>query len=363
MNILFFHYSMQSGGAERTIALLSDYSFRQGDAVTIVTMDDEPSFYLLNPSINHIRLSICRQSKNLLKAIEGNLRSIRKIKNVFLKCQPDVVLCFGPNSILLSFLAKGGMKYKIIGSEVANPFESKSNFWSKGKRIISTLCDGFIFQTEGARHYYPLSLQNKSIVLSNSIAAVADFEASERPWEERKNLCAVGRIDEGKCFDDLITAFAKVHEKHPEVKLDLYGDGPCRSELETMSANLGLQKFIVFHGRCNTILEEYSKHKIFVMTSRSEGMPNVLMEALASGCACVSTDCDFGPSELIRDGENGFLVPVHDTNAMAEKICLLLDDDTICQRFSKRAQLIRKTNDIEIIGKVFRTYLEKLQGV
>lgn len=362
MKILFFHYSMQSGGAERTIALLSDYASRHGDVVSIVTMDDQPSFYLLNPSINQMRLNICRNSINLYKAIEGNLRSIRKIKNAYLSCQPDVVVCFGPNSILLSFMARGGMKYKIIGSERTNPFDSKSNFWSKSKRRISTLCDGFIFQTKGARSYYPLSTQNKSIVLPNSIVA-ADFEDLDRPWKERKNICAVGRMDEGKCFDDIITVFTKVHEKYPQVQLDLYGDGPCRPKLEAMSANLGLQQFIVFHGRCSTILEEYANHKIFVMASRREGMPNVLMEALASGCACVSTDCDFGPSELIGDGDNGFLVPVHNANAMAEKICLLLDDDTICQRFSKRAQLIRKTNDIEIIGKVFRTYLEKLQGV
>lgn len=359
MNLLFFHYSMQSGGAERTIALLSDYVSRQKDVVTIVTMDDEPSFYPLHPSINHIRLNISRQSKNTFKAIERNLRSIEKIKAAYMACQPDVVVCFGPNSTLLSFIARGGMKYKIIGSERSNPFDSRSNFWSKSKRRISTLCDGFLFQTKGAMDYYPLSTQNKSIVLSNSIVT-ADYKVLDRPWEERKHICAVGRMDEGKCFDDLITAFAKVHEKQPEVKVDLYGDGPIRHELEAMSAKLGLGDYMLFHGRCNSILEEYAKHKIFVMTSRSEGMPNVLMEALASGCACVSTDCHFGPSELIRDGENGFLVPVNDTEAVFEKVCFLLDDDTICQNFSNAALLIRQTNDIEIIGKAFYSYLNRL---
>lgn len=359
MNLLFFHYSMQYGGAERTIALLSNYVSSQGDVVTIVTMDEKPSVYPLHPSINHIRLNISRQSKNTFEAIERNLCSIKKIKAAYMARQPDVVVCFGPNSTLLSLLARGGMKYKIIGSERSNPFDSKSNFWSKSKRRISTLCDGFLFQTEGARAYYPLSIQNKSIVLPNSIAA-SDFGVLDRPWKERKDICAVGRMDEGKGFDDIINVFAKIHEKYPQVRLDLYGDGPCRLELEAMSAKLGLEQFIVFHGRCRSILEEYANHKIFVMASRREGMPNVLLEALASGCACVSTDCDFGPSELIRDGDNGFLVPVNDTDTMAGKICLLLDDDRICQMFSKRAQLIRKTNDIEIIGKVFYSYLNRM---
>ena len=76
MKILFFHYSMQSGGAERTIALLSDYASRHGDVVSIVTMDDQPSFYLLNPSINQMRLNICRNSINLYNGFGTDLASL-----------------------------------------------------------------------------------------------------------------------------------------------------------------------------------------------------------------------------------------------------------------------------------------------
>ncbi len=361
MRLLFFHSSMQAGGAERTIALLSDYAVRQGDSVTIVTMDERPPFYRLNPSITQIRLACSRQSRNVFEALQNNFRTYRAIKKVYRFQQPDFVICFGPNAILLSFLARRGMKYRIIGSERTNPYLSQSGFWNKSKKWISTICDGYLFQTEGARGYYPASTQRKSIILPNGIDSFL-FEGNVLPWENREHICAVGRMDDWlKCFDDLLTAFSIVREKHPSVELNIYGDGILRTELEAMSARLGLQSSVIFHGRCSTVLEEYSKHKVFVMTSQLEGLPNVLMEAMASGCACVSTNCDFGPSELIHDGENGFLVPVHDVEAIAERLCALLEDDELSHRFGEAATEIRKTHDVECIGNVFRHYLISIQ--
>lgn len=359
MNIVFFHSSMQAGGAERTIALLSDYAVRHGDTVTIVTLDGQPSFYSLNSAVAHIGLNCSRHSRDLLEALRNNFRNLSTIKGVFRSQQPDHVICFGPNTALLAFLARGSMKYRLVGSERTNPYCSQSGFWRRNKKWISTLCDGYLFQTEGARGYYPASTQRKSVILPNGLVSVV-FAANERPWETRKHICAVGRMDEEKCFDDLLSAFFKVHQRHPSVELDLYGDGPLRTKLEGLAASLGLQASVTFHGRCGTMPEEYARHKLFVMASRQEGMPNVLMEALASGCACVAANCDFGPSELIRDGENGFLVPVHDTDAMADRLCRLLEDDALCQSFSKAALSIRQSHSIETVGAAFRTYLNQL---
>ena len=128
MNIVFFHSSMQAGGAERTIALLSDYAVRQGDTVTIVTIDDQASFYPVAPAVKHIRLNCIRHSANILEALRNNLHTISAIKEAYRADQPDTVICFGPNTILLSFLARGNMKYKIIGSERTNPYLFQSGF-------------------------------------------------------------------------------------------------------------------------------------------------------------------------------------------------------------------------------------------
>lgn len=359
MNILFFHYSMQAGGAERTIALLSDYATRQGNNVTIMTMDNRESFYMLNQEVRHLKLALEYNSSNIGQAIKNNLVRIKAIKSILKKNDPNIVICFGINTIFLSWLCRGKMQYKIVGSERTNPYCNNYGFWNKSKKWISRLCDGFLFQTNGARSYYPTSTQKVGTILPNSIIA-SEFMKLDKPWSYRKNICAVGRLDDDKCFDDILFAFSKIYDKYPNVHLNIYGDGPNRNNLEALSQKLGLGEVVSFCGRCKDILDEYSKHKIFVMASRLEGMPNVLMEAMASGCACVATNCDFGPNELIHDGGDGFLVPVSDRNAIAERLCNLLDNDNLCQSFSKAAKEIRNTHDLEIIGKYFNAYLERI---
>lgn len=356
MKLLFYHYSMQSGGAERTISLLSNYMAECGNEVVIVTMDDKPSFYPLHPKVQHTRLKTARQSRNILDSIKNNISAIKSIKTVFSSFCPEVVVCFQPNTLLFSWLVRGGMGYRIIGSERANPYLWNQSLWKKAKKWISLCADGYLFQTRGAQSYYSVRTQKKSIILGNMIQQ-EEFTRREMDWSQRKNICAVGRMSAEKCFDDLLHAFVFVLERYPEVHLDLYGEGPLRRDLENLCIELGLKNAVQFCGRNDQILDEYAKHKIFVLTSLSEGMPNVLMEAMASGCACVSTDCDFGPSELIHDGENGLLVPVHDVNAIAARLCRLLEDDVLCYKLGQSAQTIRQTHDVHQIGMLFRNYI------
>lgn len=360
MKILFYHYSMQTGGAERAIALLSNYAVRQGDEVTILTKDNAPSFYTLDPRIRLIHLNTACSSANKVEAIKNNLYGLARLKSALRSCKPDVVICFGAvsNSLFQAWLVKE-RRCKLIGSERANPLEWPKSIWLKLTPWISTKCDGFIFQTTGVRDLYPVKTQEVSIVLQNSIDTTA-FEQAEFPWDARAGICAVGRLDSVKCFDDLLRAFAIVHQRFPEAHLDLYGDGPERARLQELANALDLGTAVIFRGSNQKIISEYARHKLFIMTSRSEGMPTVLLEALASGCACVSTDCDFGPSDLIRDGENGFLVPVHDIDAAADRLCRLLEDDVLSRRFGEAAKSIRETNSVEKIGDAFRTYVRRI---
>lgn len=359
MKIIFFHSSMQAGGIERTISLLSELFVSKGDNVTIVTLDNCDSFYPLLSEVNHVKLGLMTDSKTKKEAIWNNFKRIKNLRKVLKNEHPDVIISFGTSTELVCFLARMGLEGKLVGAEQANPFLSANNIWNKNKRLIARLCDGYIFQTKGAAGYYPASVQRKGVIFQNGLKSDT-FKLLDRNWNERENICAVGRMDAEKCFDDLLKAFSIVHKKHPDVRLNFYGDGPLRNSLQRLSVQLGLHDSVKFHGRCEGILKEYAAHRIFAMSSEQEGFPNVLMEALASGCACVSTDCDFGPSELIKDGVNGFLVPVHDPNAMADRICRLLEDDALCRKMSNSAISIRDTHDIDSIGASFRSYMSQL---
>lgn len=362
MKIAFFHYSMQAGGAERTIANLSNYLVEKGDSVTIITADDRPAFYVLDQRVRQCSIHTARVSKNTWQAVQNNLFTVRQLKKVFREISPDIVICFETTSLFPVWLARNHRSYKIIGSERTNPFLDNGGFWNRIKGWISARCDGFVFQTAGARSYYPPKTQERSIILGNPLDPM-QYESTRRDWSTRADLCAAGRLAAVKCFDDLLKAFAIVIRQYPSAALDLYGDGPEGERLEELAQQLGLQQNVHFCGRTQDMRSAYSQHKIFVMTSCLEGMPNVLMEALANGCACVATNCDFGPSELIRDGENGFLVPVHDVDAIAQYLCRLLGDDGLCRSLGEQAEAIRNTHSLEAIGCRFRQYLLQMLQV
>jgi glycosyltransferase involved in cell wall biosynthesis len=146
----------------------------------------------------------------------------------------------------------------------------------------------------------------------------------------RKLLLAVGRMDKQKQFDHAIEAFARLAERHSSWDLVVLGDGPERSDLEQKASALGLKHRVHMPGRAGNIAEWYERADLYVMSSRFEGFPNTLAEAMAHGCAAVSYDCDTGPRDIIRDGVDGLLVrPASDIDALAGSLSrLMADDDT-----------------------------------
>ena len=359
MNICFFHSSMQPGGIERTISLLANMYVQNGDEISIVTLDDKDSFYSILLDVQQYHLGLSGNSQNAFQAVKRNIRTVVAFRRNIKSIRPDVIITFGANTELTAYLGRIGLPMKLIGAERANPFYRTDSFWSKNACRIAKRCDGFLFQTQGAASYYPESVREKALIVQNGINAIA-YERLDRPWSARKNICAVGRMAADKGIDDVIRAFAIVHSKITDVVLDLYGDGEKRNELEDLAASLGISDRVIFHGRCSTMPEEYAKHRIFLMMSRREGFPNVLLEAMASGCVCVAGNCDFGPSELIRDEEHGFLVPVGDYEAAADRVLVALENDEIAQSISQKAKAVRLTNNIKTIGQQIHDYLEAI---
>lgn len=359
MNICFLHSSMQAGGIERTIMLLSSYLVNNNYNVSIVTLDNEESFYPLDKRVNHVKLGVSGNSCSPLNAVFNTIKRTAAFKKIIKKEKFDVVLCFGASTELMAISAKGFRKYKVIGAERANPYIETNSFWSKNKRHIAEKCNGFVFQTEGSSKYYTSTVIKKGIVIQNGID-VERFEQVEIPFEKRSGFCAVGRIDKDKCFDELIDIFSKVLKECPDEILNIFGDGPERKKLESKVIEKGIQNNVFFRGKSNDIMNEYAKHKFFIMTSSTEGFPNVLLEALASGCVCVSSNCDFGPGEMIVNGENGILVDTHNIDSFVNSICSIYNNDDICQRMSLKSKEIRKKNDFKIIGRQYEDYIKKV---
>ncbi|MDQ3616395.1 MAG: glycosyltransferase [Actinomycetota bacterium] len=135
-----------------------------------------------------------------------------------------------------------------------------------------------------------------------------------------KTVLAAGRLSHTKGFDVLIAAWVHVAEKHPDWQLQICGEGELRSELRRQIIDLGLQRHVHLVGYRTHLQEDMSRASIFVLSSRAEGYPRVILEAMACGVPVISTDCPSGPREMISPGVDGLLVPSQDPEALGAAV-------------------------------------------
>lgn len=158
-----------------------------------------------------------------------------------------------------------------------------------------------------------------------------------------KRFVAAGRLQYQKNYESMIRIFALVHGRCPEWRLDIYGDGPDRESLQLLITSLGLEGAATLRGNTGNMAEVLSEASCFLLTSRWEGMPLVVIEAMTFGLPVVSYDCPSGPKDLIEEGVNGFLIPCGDEEAFASKVVALAEDERLRRRLgeasARRAEL------------------------
>lgn len=197
-------------------------------------------------------------------------------------------------------------------------------------------------------------LVNKDLHDRKSEPLGEEFE-SDRP-----SILAVGRLIKVKNYDLLINSFADIADNTKAI-LYILGEGSERPHLEDLIQQSGLTSRVKLLGFDKNPFKWMSKVDLFVLSSNNEGMPGVLVQALACGACCISTDCKTGPKELIEDGHNGFLVEVGDRKALSSKMQQLLHDRSLASQFRSRAPLsIKRFNEKEGIESYF-SFLEKDQ--
>jgi glycosyltransferase involved in cell wall biosynthesis len=176
-----------------------------------------------------------------------------------------------------------------------------------------------------------------------------------------KVVIAAGRMKRQKNFRALVQAFALVVEKHPDWKLRIFGGGPNRANLEKLIAERGLEGNVVLKGQVKNIGPELSKASIYALSSRREGFPMVLLEAMSKGVPVVSFDCPTGPRDIVRERENGLLVPPRDVEALAAGIAEMIEDDELRRRCGAGALATAERYTPEVIGARWRQLLDELR--
>ncbi len=359
MKIAILMGTLHIGGAERVATTLASYLSNHNVDTYLISFANEESSYTLDSKINFIK----NKGNMNLNRIKGIRQRIKFMFNILDEIKPDLVFTMFWNINLYALVYKifGKNRIKLISSERGNPNRIKGI-----KRLlnnISSRCsDGFIFQTERAKECFSKKVQRMGCVIHNAISNPLLTKVESSKVMTENTITTMGRLEYQKAHDIMIKACAPIFKERPEYKLIIYGEGSQRKELEKLIEDLNMQNNILLPGSLENAIFEVAKSKVFLLTSRYEGMPNALMEAMALGIPCVSTNCDMGPAELIRDGIDGYLVPVDDINSITQKVRILLSDEQLRERISENCKKINETHSVDKIYGEYLKYFIKIIG-
>jgi len=175
------------------------------------------------------------------------------------------------------------------------------------------------------------------------------------------NVISVGSMhDDRKSFDIQIKLWSKISKAHPKWVLNIYGSGKGMNKLQSLVDSLNLNKNVILYGNSNTMEKHYLDSSIFLFTSKAEGLPMVLIEAQSYGIPCVSFDCPTGPSDIITDAKNGFVVKQNDVLTLEEKICKLIENEKLRKEMGKNARENAKLYSPESISKLWTKLFNKI---
>jgi len=358
MRVAIIITSLHSGGAERVTAHLANAWAALGWEISVITLArKELDFYQLHTDIDRLALDLSGDSRGLIEAVQANVRRVVALRCALRAFRPDTVVAMMTSAGVLATLATRGLNCRVIVSErIYPPLYPLGWIWNLLRRVAYRRACRVVMLTREGLNWLEKEIPGaKGAVIPNpAIYPLPLGEPVLRPVQilasERKLLLAVGRLDEGKQFDCLLDAFATLAIRHPSWDLVILGEGPERAGLEQQIAALGLQRRASLPGRAGNMGDWYGRADLYVMSSRFEGFPNTLTEAMAHGCAAVSYDCDTGPRDLIRHEVDGLLVaPVGDVPALTEALDRLMGDEGERTRMASRALEVRERYSMEKI--------------
>jgi len=329
--------SLQAGGMERVMSELAGYfASREELEVHLILYGISREIFYEIP--DNILISIPGFKFHNKWRLWYTIKTIYFLRVTIKNIRPDSILSFGEywNSFVL--LAVRFLNYPVFISDRCSPVKEFGLFHGLLRKFLYTKASGIIAQTETAKQFYSRQIAHHNItVISNPVRN----NTSYRSFKERENIIlSVGRLIETKHYDRLIKIFHKT--KAPGWKLVIIGSNALKQDnmtkLLSLVNELELKSCVVIEGKKSNVFDYYNKSKIFAFTSSSEGFPNVIGEALAAGVPAISYNCIAGPSDLISDGINGFLVPVFNDELFLEKLQLLVDDETLLTQMSKEAR-------------------------
>ena len=361
MRLTLVIHSLSAGGAEKIMTILANYWAERNWDITLLTFDSDPSFYYLDDRVKHIPLAIASSSENIFTAIYENLIRIQVLRSAISKSRPDAVISFLSTVNILTIIATRGLKTPVIVEEHNYPDMCPlGRIWEILRMWTYPRADKVIALTARALGCLSPQIQARGYVLPNPVLPIIFKENCQIQWIVKPSLIAMGRLDEQKHFDLLLQAFSTLKDNHPEWTLTILGEGKLRAQLEDLRDHLGLKDRVYLPGVVKNPHDFLRQADIFVMSSRFEGFPNAICEAMACGLPVISTDCPSGPREIIREGVDGNLVPTEDVLALSNAMQNLMLNESLRNHLAQNALEITDRFGLERIMAMWDKILQEV---
>lgn len=352
--IAFVTRVLSSGGAEMVLGQIVNACARQGMECLLLTTWPNKTVPRFHPNVTVEELD------DAGPGLKGKWKQYAQARKRICGFGAELVLSMPEDIGIYVIPAMFGTGIPVVVSERNNPWVMPYKKVTRLlRRLVYPFAGGLIFQTERAASFFPSRQRKKGIVLPNPLDISRLPEVYE--GQREKIVVSAGRLDDQKNFPLLMDAFAKFHENHGEYRLVIYGEGAKREELEKKAAETLPEGSWSLPGRVSDLPQRISRCGIFALSSDYEGVPNVLIEAMAVGTPSVSTDCaPGGAAALIENGKNGLLVPVGDAQALAQALSDMADHPEEAARMGREAVRIRESLDAHKVTAQWLNYLRSL---
>ncbi len=337
-------------GTERVLNLVANALGPHHD-VEILSLGPPPSTARGYPYSRDVKLSYLPIVGGAIGLTVANVRAAAHIA----RGGYDAVVLAGVGEIKYVLLSVLRHDTRFVAWEHFNAAYTYQRF---NRRFAAKYCDAIIALTRQDAEDWERLLHPRARVcrIPNPVPRFPERASSL----DAKRILALGRLEDQKRFDCLIQAFADFHLTHPDWMLRIRGSGTKRESLSLKAAELGIENCVEIADPTMAVDAEYANAAIYAMSSEFEGFPMTLLEAMASGLPCVSFTCPNGPSEIIKDGEDGFLVCPGDISALTARLIKLADDDELRHRMGTKARANIQRYDIGLIAEQWMNFLRGL---
>lgn len=364
--LMFFVPSLGAGGAERVVSILANAWAGRGKQVTVVTLSTpDTDFHALDFRIERISLAAMKDSSGLAEAIGNNVRRLAGLRRAIAEHRPDVVFGIGDQANVVALLAGIGLHSRIIVAEHNDPRCHRiGRAWSLLRRLTYPRAARVVMLTEGTRRWASVQWPRwRACAIPNPVQLPEPAAQQARPaFFGPRTIVTLGRLEPQKGHDLLLRAFREVAGEYPEWRLAICGEGAERPALERFISDAGLAGRVSLPGNVRDVAGVLAQADLFVLSSRYEGFPMVLLEAMASGLPAISFDCLSGPADIVTDGVDGVLVPAEDVPALARAMARLMADPAERERLGGNARAVAERYSVEVIVKRWESLMAEVLG-